>query len=417
MKRLLLNLLVFSMISMSALAKERQALVIGNSDYKVNPLSNPVNDARDMANMLGKLGFDVTLKVNADQMTMESAIEAFGKKLRKNANAVGLFYFSGHGAQYAGDNYLIPINSIHRTSAARHLRYKAVPAGYVLGAMQDNSLNIVILDACRDNPFKGFSKSLRQGLTRMESVEGTLIAYATAPGTVAWGGEAGERNSPYTKHLLRFMTQPNLSIESMLKKVRKAVIRETRNESIVQKPWYEASISDDFSFVENFQISTIPAIQPETPIHSSYRYTDNGNGTVTDNRSGLIWLKNANCFGGQKWKKAMQSAVNLASGQCGLRDGSRRGMWRLPSKDEWEAMIDEKYDSLQKPGLALSNAAGTDKWKEGDAFSGVQTNNYWSSTTTAGGTTGAWGVYLNGGGVGSYDEANTYYVWPVRGGQ
>jgi len=108
MKRLILILLVFSIISMSALAKERVALVIGNSDYKVESLANPVNDARDVAKMLGNLGFDVTLKVNADQMTMELAIQAFGKKLHKNA--VGLFYFSGHGAQHAGDNYLIPIN-------------------------------------------------------------------------------------------------------------------------------------------------------------------------------------------------------------------------------------------------------------------------------------------------------------------
>jgi formylglycine-generating enzyme required for sulfatase activity len=190
----------------------------------------------------------VTLKVNADQMTMELAIQAFGKKLHKNA--VGLFYFSGHGAQHAGDNYLIPINSIRKMSATEHLKYKAVNAGYVLGVMQDadNGLNIVILDACRDNPFKSFSKSLGRGLTRMASAEGTLIAYATAPGTVAWGGEAGERNSPYTKHLLRFMKQPNLPIESVLKKVRKAVIQETRKTATVQKPWYEASISDEFYF-------------------------------------------------------------------------------------------------------------------------------------------------------------------------
>ncbi len=271
MKFLLLNLLVFSVISMSActkdqinplsnpvndvrdMVKERVALVIGNSNYRVNPLSNPVNDARDMAKVLRELGFDVTLEVDADQMTMESAIDAFGDKLRKSAKAVGLFYFSGHGAQYAGTNYLIPINSIRKISAAAHLRYKAVPAGYVLGVMPENGLNIVILDACRNNPFKGFSKSLGQGLARMAGAEGSLIAYATAPGTVAWAGKASERNSPYTKHLLRFMKQPNLPIESILKKVRKAVILETRHNSTVQKPWYEASISDDFYFIEDFQ--------------------------------------------------------------------------------------------------------------------------------------------------------------------
>ena len=417
MKRILLIFLAFSIISLPTFAKERVALVIGNSSYKVQPLSNPVNDARDMANMLGKLGFTVTLKVNADQVTMESAIEAFGEKLNKNT--VGLFYFSGHGAQYEGENFLIPVNSTHKISAAAHLRYKAVPAGYVLGTMQDNALNIVILDACRSNPFKGFSKSLGQGLASMGSATGTLIAYATAPGTVAWDGRAGERNSPYTKHLLQFMKKPNLSIESLLKKVRNAVIQETRHNSTVQEPWYEASISDDFYFIKDFQILTTPAIQSETSTyHSSYRYTDNGNGTVTDSRSGLIWLKNANCFGYQDWGTARRSATNLASGQCGLRDGSRRGMWRLPTKEEWQAMIDKKYVDRQNYNQpALSNAAGTGKWKEGDAFSGVQTHNYWSSTTFAPTTALAWFVYFSNGYVYNTNKTNMRYVWPVRGRQ
>jgi uncharacterized caspase-like protein len=145
---------------------------------------------------------------------------------------------------------------------------------------------------------------------------------------------------------------------------------------------------------------------------SSYRYTDNGDGTVTDNRSGLIWLKNANCFGEQDWKTAMQSAAELAHGQCGLRDGSRAGMWRLPTREEWEAMIDKKYD-----WPALSNAAGTGPWKEGDAFSGVQTNYYWSSTAYAYYASDAWHVYLSSGYVGNVDEASSIYVWPVRGGK
>ncbi len=149
--------------------------------------------------------------------------------------------------------------------------------------------------------------------------------------------------------------------------------------------------------------------------HTSYRYTDNGDGTVTDNRSGLIWLKNANCFGRQKWKTAMQSAANLAHGQCGLGDGSRAGMWRLPTKDELEAMIDEKY---RKPYSqpALSNAAGTGPWKEGDAFSGVQSDGYWSSTPLASATYYAWDVNLDDGYVYSDLKTSTGYVWPLRGG-
>jgi len=163
-------------------------------------------------------------------------------------------------------------------------------------------------------------------------------------------------------------------------------------------------------------VVTTPQFVPDSPSVSHYRYIDNGDGSVTDNRSGLIWLKNANCFDRQTWKTAMQSATNLASGQCGLRDGSRRGMWRLPTKEEWEAMIDEKYvdrENYSQP--ALSNAAGTDPWKEGDAFSGVQASEYWSSTTDANFTAYTWGVYLGYGSVGNTTKSITMYIWPVRG--
>jgi len=262
MKHLSLILLVF--ISMSVFAKERVALVIGNSDYQVKPLVHPVNDARDMARVLGKLGFDVTLMVNAEQDAMELAIEVFGNKLGENT--VGLFYFSGHGSQYDGENYLIPIKSMNKIFAEKHLRYKAVAAGYVLDMMQDNGLNIIILDACRDNPYKGFSKSLGRGLAQMGRTEGTLIAYATAKDTVALTGKEWERNSVYTKHLLKFMQHPNLSIESMLKKVRRAVIQETRNSRTVQRPWYEASISDEFYFVEDFKTYTEPQSTIKPPM-------------------------------------------------------------------------------------------------------------------------------------------------------
>ena len=150
---------------------------------------------------------------------------------------------------------------------------------------------------------------------------------------------------------------------------------------------------------------------------NSSRYIDNGDGTVTDNKTGLIWLKNANCFGGQNWETAMQSAAKLADGQCGLSDGSKTGDWRLPTKEEWEAMVDEKYvdrENYSQP--ALSNAAGTGPWKEGDAFSGVQSSIYWSSTTYANSAVFAWGVGLFSGYVSGTGKASTYYVWPVRGG-
>ena len=144
----------------------------------------------------------------------------------------------------------------------------------------------------------------------------------------------------------------------------------------------------------------------------SYRYVDNGNGTVTDIRTELIWLKNANCFGQQNWDTAMQRAAKLADGQCGLSDGSKVGDWRLPTKEELGAMVDSRYEEP-----TLSNAAGTGQWKDGDAFSGVQANGYWSSPTFAVNTDSAWFVYLNNGNVTCGPKTNNLYVWPVRGGQ
>ena len=152
--------------------------------------------------------------------------------------------------------------------------------------------------------------------------------------------------------------------------------------------------------------------QKRLQVLASYRYIDNGDGTVTDNKTGLILLKNANCFGRQNWETALPKAANLAHGQCGLCDGSKAGDWRLPTKDEWEEMVDKKY---KKP--ALSNAAGTDQWKESDAFPGVQSGCYWAATAYADGTSFAWYVDIYDGGVYVADKVNTYYIWPVRGGQ
>jgi serine/threonine protein kinase len=150
---------------------------------------------------------------------------------------------------------------------------------------------------------------------------------------------------------------------------------------------------------------------------TEYRYIDNGDGTVKDNRTGLIWLTNANCFNLQNWKTAMQLAAKLADGKCGLSDASKPGDWRLPTKEEWEAMIDKKYvDRKNRNQPALSNAAGTGKWEEGDAFSGVQAGDYWSSSTGAGITGNAWGVNLVFGYVFGGAKMFTSYIWPVRGG-
>ena len=220
---------------------ERLALVIGNSAYETAPLKNPINDAEDMAATLKNLGFKVILKQDADQRTMEDTIRYFGRQLRNGG--VGLFYFAGHGVQVEGRNYLMPVDA--RIESESDVKYEAVDAGRVLGKMEDaeNQLNIVMLDACRNNPYARAFRSDQSGLARMDAPTGSLIAYATAPGEVAADGP--ERNGIFTKHLIQHMMAPNLTIEQVLKRVRIEVARKTNGRQI---PWESSSLMGDFYF-------------------------------------------------------------------------------------------------------------------------------------------------------------------------
>jgi uncharacterized caspase-like protein len=224
---------------------QRVALVIGNGGYQNAPLTTPINDAYDMAEVLHKVGFEVTPYTDVDQFTMEEAMVDFGKKLHRGV--VGLFYYSGYAVQYEGENYLIPKGAISTIKTARHLRSKAVNLDYVLSFMEDakNGVNIVILDACRTSPFS-FQKKIEKGLTTVGGVENIVIAYATSSGKVSLSVISHkQRNSFYTMHLLPFIKSSNLDIELMLKEVRTAVSWETRDR---QKPSYTSSLEDTFKF-------------------------------------------------------------------------------------------------------------------------------------------------------------------------
>jgi Flp pilus assembly protein TadD len=227
-------------------AQRRTALVIGNAGYRSAPLRNPVNDAAAMAASLQQLGFAVTELRDVNHQRMEEAVAQFHRQLR--GGGVGLFYFSGHGAQANGQNYLIPVDTQMETEA--DIKYHGIQADWVVESMKDadNELNIVILDACRDNPFIRSSRSAQQGLAPMQSATGVLIAYATAPGAKAEDGS--DRNGTYTKYLLHFMQVPDLGVEQVFKQVREAVARDTKMKQI---PWVSTSILGDFYFIEAAQ--------------------------------------------------------------------------------------------------------------------------------------------------------------------
>ena len=220
---------------------QRLALVIGNSEYRTSPLKNPVRDARDISTAMQKLGFQVIYEENATRRRMDDAVRAFYSKLRNSET--GLFYYAGHGMQVKGRNYLIPVDA--RIESESDIEHESIDLGRVLGKMEDagNPVNIVILDACRDNPFARSFRSSGAGLARMDAPVGSIVAYATSPESVAADGTG--QNGIYTKHLLKQMMIPGLTIEQVFKAVRNNVIDETNNKQV---PWESTSLRGDFYF-------------------------------------------------------------------------------------------------------------------------------------------------------------------------
>lgn len=226
-----------------AFSEQRIALVIGNGDYASSPLKNPVNDATDMAKKLEALGFQVTRLLNASQTDMRRAIREFGSNLKKGG--VGLFYYAGHGMQVQGRNFLIPVGADIKDED--EVQDYAVDAGMVLRKMQsaENRLNIVLLDACRNNPFARSFRSADRGLAQMDAPSGSMISYATAPGRTAMDGDG--RNGLFTKHFLQALDQfGNMELSQLMKQVGKGVQTETGK---MQVPWVSSSITGDFYFV------------------------------------------------------------------------------------------------------------------------------------------------------------------------
>ncbi|MGD2085779.1 MAG: caspase family protein [Candidatus Aminicenantes bacterium] len=220
---------------------QKIALVIGNASYKKSPLKNAVNDASDMADVLKKCGFEVILKTNANQLEMEKAVREFSDSLKDGG--IGLFYFSGHGVQVSGINYLIPVKSNIRDEI--DVKAKAVRADYILGKIdrRRDGMNIMILDACRVNPYARRFRSPSTGLAQMDAPQGSLIVYATSPGKTADDGTG--RNGIFTKHLLEMIKKTPFEIMVLLRKVRKNVMDETNDKQI---PWESSSLLGSFYF-------------------------------------------------------------------------------------------------------------------------------------------------------------------------
>ncbi len=222
-----------------AAANERIALVIGNAAYPDIPLANPVNDARLIAGALRSQGFTVIETLDAGENAMKLAIKDFGNRLKAaQGAAIGLLYYAGHGVQVQGENYLIPVDA--QIEDEGDVDIYAINANAILRTLEDarNGLNIVILDACRNNPFTRSFRAATRGLATMSAPTGTLIAYSTSPGSVALDGDGV--NSPYTAALAAAIGEPGVPVEKVFKNVRDVVLAETQGK---QTPWEASSLT------------------------------------------------------------------------------------------------------------------------------------------------------------------------------
>jgi Caspase domain len=230
-----------------ARAEKRIALIIGNSDYATAgwDLANPVRDAQLMKTTLEKVGFSVTLVTNADENAMEEAFQAHGERLKAaGREAVGLFYFAGHGVQSQGLNYLVPVDA--RARSEQDLWRQAPRLGDALQYIESagNAVNFVVLDACRNNPLPSVTRDVAGGLAPVGRSRGLLIAYATEPGFTAFDGEG--RNSPFTEALAAVMPTDGLIAEQVFKRVADRVSLVTNGE---QTPFYNSGlIGEDICF-------------------------------------------------------------------------------------------------------------------------------------------------------------------------
>ena len=245
--------------------EQRVALVIGNGAYQSSPLKNPVNDATDMAQALKDKGFAVTLRTNIGNRDMRQAIRAFSQTLK--AGGVGLFYFAGHGVQSKGRNYLIPLNA--EIKEEFELEDEAFDANRVLAGMEEagNRVNIVILDACRDNPFGRAWRTSATGLAQLSAPIGSFVAFATAPGSVAADGSG--RNGLFTSHLLTSLRNPDSDIDRVFTRVAAAVARESGNKQV---PWKSSSLTGEFCFADCGRANQPPVVVAQASNTSDDRF-------------------------------------------------------------------------------------------------------------------------------------------------
>ena len=365
------------LLAQTAEKPNRIALVIGNANYSQGKLLNPVNDANDIATALREVGFEVILVTDADLRKMEEAVEQLGSKLKRGG--VGLFYYAGHGVQVNGENYLIPLQS--RINRAQDVRYEALPVGKLLGAMEDaeNDMNIVVLDACRDNPYARQWRSNQTGLASVQSATGTLIAYATKPGGLTEDGQ--RRNGTYTSHLLKHIRTPGLEVELLFKKVREGVLQETNGQQI---PWESSSLIGSFAFNSTLTEPTLARKNPTKSPNSSNRPrplpsfsasppNSSSQPILISKTTGVDYTKLRNLLVAGKWKEAdretpramLQAAKREKEGWFRTEDINKFACEDLRLIDQfWRESSQGKFGFRVQKEIWIKNGSPTEDWEK-----------------------------------------------------
>lgn len=408
-------LTVLSVLASSSQAAvgKRVALVIGNGSYTtVSRLTNPVNDAKAMAAMLKQCGFEVLLYTDLDLNGMDNTVKEFAAKIPGIECA--LFFYAGHGLQKDGNNYLVPVNREPETEG--QIRSRCLNAEEILSVMERSAagVNILILDACRNNPLPADSRYISRGLAQMQAPTGSLIAFSTAPGKEASDG-AG-MNSPFTKSLLKHLPTPGLDVEQVLKRVTDDVLEQT---GTVQTPWRQSSLRREFYFVPGSGDLASVTMETPTPQHvlsgnqsvtppKQYvlnirsgvpqltnifrRFEDQGDGTILDTHMNLEW---------QKLPPQKTMSWKEAADYCASLDISGKKDWRLPTSNELLSLTCENNGVT----YSLNN----------DFFDGIPiTETYWTVTKTPMTFRSHEAVRHSDATVNSFDNNNFFAVRAVR---
>lgn len=331
--------------------KNRIALVIGNENYENNlPLYNPINDANAMEKALIDAGFIVLKYTDLDKKSLKTAIDNFGVKLINYD--IGLFFYAGHGIQYNGLNYLIPIDA-HLKSES-DVTYECVEAQRILELMEkaNNTTNIVILDACRNNPFaKSWTRNTAtQGLAFMNAPSGSIIAFATSPGKTAFDGSGN--NGLYTSALLKYIQFPNIKIEDVFKRVRSLVREKSKGEQI---PWENTSLEGDFYFHigDNFideKSYSIDNKNNELNNENEFIDTRDGKKYKCIKLGKQVWMaenlnfetENSWCYGNSSRNCSIYGRLYIWESAM---DACPEG-WKLPNDQDWKDL--EVYIGMNK---------------------------------------------------------------------